>query len=512
MIRPTILLVVLAASVPNVVACKRTPAQQSALRSPGSRSYTVHEWGLFALDIAADSHVTAASGSQCAGAHAVDGSADFGASDSTRGFGGLGLRGSGAGGGKPVVYVHLDDGADTARFSLGIGVSRASVREHFPSARVGDTRLEFGPIAVTRGRCASPTPPPDSTAPACSAVADHYCEAAEIPRYHGDDDTCLTTAGQSSEFLFYRAAGLDRSQLPLVLDRDGDSYSVRAQGERAVDGPLLFIERHPDGSVLYRSLTGADRAGPVSSVGGSASVSETRAVLTTHARQLGLTPAEADAFVDAWSPAFFDTPRRTGPDASGTAPRELGVAEVSLLYFAPRATVEAMLPMTTNPPAREVSRAFLVRVVDSSREAPAPGGLGTLGIGLGTLGRGAVNGIGSGVDSSTANPSVRFDLPNTSEGLGPDVVRRVISRHIAEVVYCYRLGLQRQADIAGNLGVTFMVARNGTVAVAAISTALDVDPEVGRCVVGRVRGWAFPTPEPAGNVRVTTVFHLAPPR
>lgn len=358
-------------AVANVVllaACSKTPAPSRAPAPPPRASFTVHEWGLFGLDIAADARLAVASGTQrIDGTEQAIGDAlrDVGAP--VGGFGGLGFSGSGVGGGKPVVYVHLDPGVDTARFSLSVDVPRASVREVFPSASVEDARFTFGPVVATRGRCATPTPPPTGETSGCTGVADHYCEAAEIPRYHADDDTCLTTSGQSSELLFYRAAELDPARLPLVLERTGDTYALRAREGATLEGPVLFVERKLDGTVHLRALAAAERSGPVTSDGGSTNPSDSRALLTAHARRLGLTEAEADAFIDAWAPAIFDGCHRTGPEASGEAPAVLGVAEVSLLYFAPRSVVDTMLPMTVTPPARETNRAFLVRVIDSSR-------------------------------------------------------------------------------------------------------------------------------------------------
>ena len=41
-----------------------------------------------------------------------------------------------------------------------------------------------------------------------------------------------------------------------------------------------------------------------------------------------------------------------------------GVKAASLLYFAPRPFIDSILPLSTEPPARAIERAFLVRVTD----------------------------------------------------------------------------------------------------------------------------------------------------
>lgn len=327
---------------------------------PPAPSFTVHEWGLFGHDIASGQPVVAASSTS--GLDPASGSRAHG--DAPRGRELL-VRPPSVG--KPVIYVHLDEGFDEASLAIALALPGSLVPEHFPPARLDATHLEFGPIIARRGRCDGPTPAPLPTSPTCTTVGDQFCEAAEIPRYHGDDDTCLTVGSSQSELLFYRALGRPAVLLPMTLVRTGRTYATRIDGGSILEGPVVFVERDPRGRVRYRALTRAEQNGPIPAGGTHDDAAAVRALLLAHARTLGLTEAEADAFIDAWSPAFFDRCHRTGPEASGEAPAVLGVAEVSLLYFAPRSVVDTMLPMTVTPPARETNRAFLVRVIDSSR-------------------------------------------------------------------------------------------------------------------------------------------------
>lgn len=272
------------------------------------------------------------------------------------------VRGSGVGGGKPVIYAHLDPGVPEASFTVSLGLSPDRVVEVFPEASRHASRFVFGPLVARRGPCADRTP-----VPACEPTPDGFCERAEVPRYHGDDDTCLALGAQRSELLFYRARGLDPARLPLVLEREGRSYALRSRADARIDGPVVFVERSAGGSVRYRVLAPNERDGAVPEGSSLSDAEALRALLVAHAHTLGLTSAECEAFVDAWAPAFFGTRRRTGPESTGAVPAELAVSEVSLLYFAPRALVDALLPLETAPPAREVRRVFLVRVADGSR-------------------------------------------------------------------------------------------------------------------------------------------------
>lgn len=509
--RPLSCLVAALGASLGLAACRGEVVERRAARAPSElpSSFTVHEWGLFALDIAVPHAMTAASASP-SGVAALDALEALGRSvgDTVAPAAPLPF-GRGLGGGKPVIYVHLDEGVSVASFTLHLGLPRASVVEHFPGATLEDSRLVFGPVTATRGPCAAPTEPPHGDAPACWSVADGYCEAAEIPRYRGDADTCLAAAGTYSELLFYRAAGLDRTRLPLVLERDADGYAVRQRSAPGIGGPVLFVEQRADGSVRRRWLATNERDGRVPE-GDGPGADDVRAALMDHARSLGLRAAEAEAFVDAWAPAYFGERRRSGPEASGFAPPSLGPASVSLLYFAPRELVDALLPLTTEPPARQVHRAFLVRIVDSERHAALFGSVGTYGMGtLGTLAHGG--GTGSAPAPATTT-TVGLGAITVRGGLGIDAVRRVVRRNVAQVRHCYEQGLRRNPDLAGVLGVAFVVAPTGSVATSHATTPLEGDSLVQACILGAIRRWTFPSPDPPANVLVGTTFRFGPGR
>jgi hypothetical protein len=146
---------------------------------------------------------------------------------------------------------------------------------------------------------------------------------------------------------------------------DGDGWKVEAVGDVEVSGPVYWLTSSEGGAVHLRALSAQQRGQRLrEGEGPSLRPEDVRAGLLAEARTRGLTAEEADAFVDAWAPAYFDRCRRQGPEASGAPPLAFRPARASLLYFAPAPVVDAMLPLSTEPPAREQRRVFLVRWVD----------------------------------------------------------------------------------------------------------------------------------------------------
>lgn len=459
------------ASATNTTDSPRTTSEIAAAPAP---SYTVHEWGLFAIDVNAPTTTSVASGV----AHSAPTPA----------------IGHGAGTGyayKPVIYVHLDEGLNEQRFDVIVGIPPSSFVERWP----GGTDLQNDVIPVfggwrgvlaRRGACANPTPAPTE----CASTPDGFCESTEIPRYYGDRDTCLTADGSEADLLFYRTASVPAAGLPLRVSASGDELAVERVGAAAVEGPVLYITS--DGTTTHIfALDGASLGGPIATTGLTEITPDAaRALLATEAMRRGLSTMEAEAFVDAWSPAYFAHCTRTGPEASGTTPAALQQARISLLHFAPRQAVDAMLPLRTDPPARETSRAFLVRWIDASRPLvvapaePLPDG---------------------------ARPRVRLagaPRPNGT-GLAPDMIRRVIQRNINQLVHCYEQELTRDTSVAGRMTVHATITPAGAVGDATAEDGHVGSDGLATCYTRAFRRWTFPQPSTGAETSFDVTFTLS---
>ena len=173
-----------------------------------------------------------------------------------------------------------------------------------------------------------------------------------------------------AELLFYRGAGLDASRLPLAMVRMLSEWQTTKRDSAVLEGPVLLVEL-VDGAPRLRVLTAPDYAMPAE---GDPVITpgQARALLRAEATRRGLAPAEADAFLDAWSPAYFGPCLRTGPVAEGRPPVSLAEAGRALLYFAPEALVDTLLPLELTPAPEARHRVFLVRYVDPESRVELP--------------------------------------------------------------------------------------------------------------------------------------------
>jgi hypothetical protein len=216
---------------------------------------------------------------------------------------------------------------------------------------------------------------------------------------------------------------------------------------------------------------------------------ELRTELVTEAVRRGLTRREAEVFVAAWGPELgLDEGPREGPQAAGTAPLGLGAAKDAIVYFAPPALVEALLPMEVDPAPRAFARVFLVRVVDPRRAT-------TEELTLPVIGPGPLSHPPDGrvrPDVAHLTLPVRVRGPLSSAG-----VERVIQRHINELNFCYQRALETSPRLRGTLTVTASIAATGAVSDARISAGRIGDEAMRSCVSNAVRRWSFPAAEPA---------------
>lgn len=132
------------------------------------------------------------------------------------------------------------------------------------------------------------------------------------------------------------------------------------------------------------------------------------------------------------------------------------------------------------------------------------GGTGAKGLGGGKPGYG--NQRMAGQSGSYFEPLSEESL--IEGGLDQDQINAVIQRNIGQIIYCYEQGLQTQPGLAGRVAVKFVIAGSGAVSSANIANTSLSSKKVESCIVGKLKGWKFPTPVGRVNVRVTYPFLL----
>jgi hypothetical protein len=147
--------------------------------------------------------------------------------------------------------------------------------------------------------------------------------------------------------------------------------------------------------------------------------------------------------------------------------------------------------------------------------AASAGGIsGGGGLGAGRAIEGGGGGIGGGgtvvVERRiSGNASLGSGEAEGGEGtLDASRVAVLIRGQMGGIRSCYERALRNNPTLSGRLEVRFTIGTSGRVT-SASSNGLGAAPEVGSCVVSRVRGLVFPTPE-GGSVDFSFPFNFSP--
>lgn len=461
--------------VPEMPAAETPQTNEPEVETP----YAIHEWGFIAHHYADDESRPLNTG-------AVPAPED---------------HSSGRGGGKPVIYVHLQGAGNIARFNASVSTTGRFLEE-WPHSEDGTrTRLTWD-VEARRGSCSAAGEYPVAADDHCGGIVDHYCEAAELDHYETEDSACLTVAGNEWNHLFYRAQF--RGEVPLRVSKRGNRFRVR--NSAALPGRLLRIHRQDDASGTRVALfdapaAGASRVLPAPDRPAAAGITALRGELAA----LGMSEDEADAFMTAWQPELFgDTPERARVEMVGTPPRALRPKADALLYFLPLATLDAMVPLAFTPPPAEVRRAVLVRIDLGEAYVPPRGtSLGS----IASLHPEGIGGPGAAVFQGPIARVVRFRTGSVVVEGGRDraTVRLAIRRDRLALVACGEEHLSNGTEARAE--VHFVIPATGAaedVSVGGVSTELSARV---RAVVDQ---WRFPRVESGTTtVSVPIIFRFA---
>src|SRR6266851_749177 len=140
------------------------------------------------------------------------------------------------------------------------------------------------------------------------------------------------------------------------------------------------------------------------------------------------------------------------------------------------------------------------------------------GLGLARIG---TNGIGGGLASygdgkgglrgkSDADIGLGPGRPQVTGSIDPELIRKVVHEHRAQIRTCYETQLNAKPDLAGTLVSAWTIDQSGAVTEAHTQESTMRDHTVEQCVASRIKTWRFPIPKGGGEVFVTYPFIFTP--
>lgn len=134
------------------------------------------------------------------------------------------------------------------------------------------------------------------------------------------------------------------------------------------------------------------------------------------------------------------------------------------------------------------------------------GGVATVGKGTGASGSLRGSGSLSAGGVGTANVGIVEEETEVRGGLAREVIAQTIQGYLGQIRYCYERQLSAQPDLYGKVIVNFTISGNGKVGAQQISSTTLKNSLVEGCILRRISGWRFPTPEGGTSVVVKYPF------
>ncbi len=113
-------------------------------------------------------------------------------------------------------------------------------------------------------------------------------------------------------------------------------------------------------------------------------------------------------------------------------------------------------------------------------------------------------------DSATADEPSTSDDPQQADqpSIPRSEIQRVIREATGQVRYCYERALAREPTLEGTVRVRFVIAPDGSVTSASVTSSTVGKPDMEECVLQRVRALAFPPPDNGADVTVNYPFRF----
>lgn len=140
-------------------------------------------------------------------------------------------------------------------------------------------------------------------------------------------------------------------------------------------------------------------------------------------------------------------------------------------------------------------------------------GLGLARIGTNGIGGGAA-GYGDGKGGLRGKENGEIGLgpgePLVEGRIDPELIRKVVHEHRAQIRTCYETQLISRPNLAGKLISAWTIDEAGNVTEAHTQESSLHDRTVEHCVASKIKSWRFPIPKGGGQVFVTYPFIFTP--
>ncbi|TMB13201.1 MAG: FHA domain-containing protein [Deltaproteobacteria bacterium] len=140
-------------------------------------------------------------------------------------------------------------------------------------------------------------------------------------------------------------------------------------------------------------------------------------------------------------------------------------------------------------------------------------GLGLARIGTNGIGGGLANyGDGKGGLRGKENGEIGLGpgKPEVVGSIDPELIRKVVHEHRAQIRTCYETQLTTRPNLAGKLVSAWTIDPAGAVTEAHTQESTLHDRSVETCVAAKIKTWRFPIPKGGGEVFVTYPFIFTP--
>lgn len=105
---------------------------------------------------------------------------------------------------------------------------------------------------------------------------------------------------------------------------------------------------------------------------------------------------------------------------------------------------------------------------------------------------------------------VRMERLDSTPGLPPEVIQRIVRQNFGRFRLCYQRGLERRPDLSGRVTVKFSIDRSGKVVSSSDGGSTLPDKQVVTCMVQSFNALSFPEPLDGKTVSVTFPIELSP--